>query len=172
VTPDRFRIGVGTLEEHGDAQCLPYPDTAFDGAYTQHVTMNVADRPAFFAEAYRVLKPGAFFALTEHGLGPKGDPRYPLPWSSDGTGAYMVPPSETRAHLEEAGFEAIHIEDTGPKYLAAYRLMIEKAEQGALPPLGIHLLMGDTALQKTRNSAENIAEGRTHPIQLICRKPR
>jgi SAM-dependent methyltransferase len=79
--------------ERGDGQRLPYPDSTFDGGYTQHVTMNVADRPAFFAEAYRVLKPGAVFALTEHGLGPKGDPRYPLPWSMDGSGAYLVAPS-------------------------------------------------------------------------------
>lgn len=38
--------------EHGDGQRLLYPDSHFDGAYTQHVTMNIADRPAFFAEAY------------------------------------------------------------------------------------------------------------------------
>jgi SAM-dependent methyltransferase len=157
--------------EHGDGQRLPYPDSVFDGAYAQHVTMNVADRPAFFAEAYRVLKPGAFFALTEHGLGPKGNPHYPLPWSSDGSGAYLVTPSETRAILEKSGFEAIVVEDTGAKYLATYKTAIAKAEKGALPPLGIHLLMGETALQKTRNAAKNIEQGRTHPIQLICRKP-
>lgn len=158
--------------EHGDGQCLPYPDSFFDGAYTQHVTMNVADRPRFFAEAYRVLKPGAFFALTEHGLGPKGDPHYPVPWSADGTGAYLVISSETRAVLEKTGFEDIVVEDTGAKYVAAYKMAIEKAEKGALPPLGVHILMGETALQKTRNAAKNIEEGRTHPIQLICRKRR
>lgn len=156
--------------ERGDGHRLPYPDSSFDGAYTQHVTMNVADRPAFFAEACRVLKPGAFFALTEHGLGPKGDPHYPLPWSEDGSGAYLATPAETRSFLEKAGFEAIAIEDTGPKYVAAYKTAIERAEQGALPPLGIHLLMGETALQKARNARRNIEEGRTHPIQLICRK--
>lgn len=158
--------------EYGDGQRLPYPDSHFDGAYTQHVTMNVADRPRFFAEAYRVLKPGAFFALTEHGLGPKGDPHYPLPWSADGAGAYLVTPSETRAILEKTGFEGIVVEDTGAKYVAGYKLAIEKAEKGALPPLGVHILMGDTAWQKTRNAARNVEEGRTHPIQLICRKPR
>ena len=157
--------------EHGDGQRLPYPDTSFDGAYTQHVTMNVADRPAFFAEAYRVLKPGAFFALTEHGLGPKGNPHYPVPWSMDGSGAYLVTPFETRGFLEKTGFEAIVIEDTGAKYVAGYRTAIERAEKGAVPPLGIHILMGETALQKTRNAARNIDEGRTHPIQVICRKP-
>jgi SAM-dependent methyltransferase len=157
---------------HGDGQRLPYPDSHFDGAYTQHVTMNVADRRKFFAEAYRVLKPGAFFALTEHGLGEKGNPHYPVPWSDDGSVAYLVPPSETRTVLEETGFEHIVVEDTGAKYVAGYKVMVEKAERGALPPLGIHILMGETASQKMRNAARNIEEGRTHPIQLICRKPR
>lgn len=41
--------------QQGDGQHLPYPDDVFDGAYTQHVTMNVADRARFFGEAYRVL---------------------------------------------------------------------------------------------------------------------
>jgi hypothetical protein len=50
-------------------------------------------------------------------------------------------------------------------------MSLEKAEKGGLPPLGLHLLMGETALQKTRNSARNIEEGRTHPIQVLCRKP-
>jgi SAM-dependent methyltransferase len=157
--------------ERGDGQRLPYPDSHFDGGYTQHVTMNVSDRRTFFAEAYRVLKPGAFFALTEHGLGSKGDPHHPVPWSTDGTGEYLVSPTGTRALLEGAGFEVVDMEDTGPKYLAAYREVIERAERGALPPLGIHLLMGETALERTRNSARNIEEGRTHPIQVICRKP-
>ena len=76
--------------EHGDGQRLPYPDRVFDGAYTQHVTMNVADRAQFFGETYRLLKPGAFFALTEHGLGPTGNPHYPLPWSMDASGAYLM----------------------------------------------------------------------------------
>jgi ubiquinone/menaquinone biosynthesis C-methylase UbiE len=51
--------------DRGDAQRMPYPDATFDGAYSQHVTMNVPDRPAFYAEAFRVLKPGAFLAVTE-----------------------------------------------------------------------------------------------------------
>lgn len=157
--------------EHGDGQRLPYPDSHFDGAYTQHVTMNVADRPAFFGEAYRVLKRGAFFALTEHGLGAKGDPYYPVPWSMDGSGAYLVTPSQTKALLEQARFRDVLIEHTGEKYLAAYRVAIKKAHEGSLPPLGIHLLMGDTAAEKTRNAARNIEQGRTDPIQVICRKP-
>lgn len=155
----------------GDGQALPFEDARFDGAYTQHVTMNVADRDRFFAEAFRVLNTGAFFALTEHGLGPAGDPHYPLPWSEDGTGAYLMAPDQTVAHLRHAGFDRIEVEDTGDKYLAGYRRAIELADAGELPAFGSHILMGDTARAKTRNAARNIEEGRTKPVRIICEKP-
>jgi SAM-dependent methyltransferase len=83
----------------GDGQQLPFADELFDGGYAQHVTMNIADRPRFFAEAYRVLKPGAFFAITEHGLGPHGNPHYPVPWSEDGRGSHLVTPADTTVYL-------------------------------------------------------------------------
>jgi hypothetical protein len=79
-------------------------------------------------------------------------------------------PADTRKLLEAAGFTDIRMENTGEKSLAAYRRVMELAANGALPPLGIHILLGESAPAKTRNAARNIEEGRTHPVQVICRK--
>lgn len=120
----------------GDGQNLPFQDEVFDGGYSQHVTMNVADRHRFFSEAFRVLRPGAFFALTEHGLGEGGPPHHPVPWSDDGTHEYLMRPSETVERLRSAGFNEIEVTETGEKYLQGYRKAIALAERGELPRLG------------------------------------
>jgi hypothetical protein len=79
--------------------------------------------------------------------------------------------SWTAALLGAAGFEGVKIEDTGAKYLAGYRRAMELAAQGALPAFGTHILMGQTAPEKTRNAARNIKESQTHPVQIICFRP-
>ena len=44
----------------GNGETLDFEDEAFDGGYSQHVTMNIKNRKEFFFEAYRVLKKKLF----------------------------------------------------------------------------------------------------------------
>ena len=42
----------------GDATQMPFDDTTFDVVWTQHASMNIADKKKLYSEMYRVLKPG------------------------------------------------------------------------------------------------------------------
>jgi len=156
----------------GDGSTLPYEDSQFDGAFTQHVTMNVADRVAFFAEAFRVIKPGGYFGLSEHGLGPEGDPIYPLPWARNADISFLKTKKETEAYLRQAGFEQIETLDTGPKYVDGYNNLLAKIEAEGLPILGLHVVGGDDNPERGANSMRSIKENRTHPVEIVCFKPR
>lgn len=55
------RYGAATSFVMGSAMIAPFRSAIFDGAMTAFVLRNVSDLPALFAEAFRVLKPGAKF---------------------------------------------------------------------------------------------------------------
>ena len=156
--------------QQGDGTDLPYGDASFDGAIALHVTMNIADRQSFFQEVHRVLKPRGFFAITEHGAGYGGDIHYPVPWSSDGTGSYLLPADETHRYLSMTGFENIKIDDRSAEYRVAYQKVTQLIEEDRLPSLGVHLLIGDDAPAMTENSARNVDEKRTSPHEIFCTK--
>ena len=59
------RVGLGdTIDLRvADALDLPFPDASFDVVWTQHVSMNIADKPGLYAELGRVLRPGGRLAF-------------------------------------------------------------------------------------------------------------
>src|SRR3954451_1380782 len=81
--------------EIGDATALPFPDRSFDGAYSMNVSMNIADKRAFYRGIHRVLQPGAWLVLSEIAKG-EGEIEYPTPWASDARFSFLSTPDETR----------------------------------------------------------------------------
>ena len=175
-TARRLTERVGMSDQvtfrQGSATALPFAADSFDAAYTQNVSMNIADKARFHAEAFRVIRGGGHFALSEVTLGAGGDPIYPTPWSVDGTTSHLSTEEMTLAGLEGAGFRILSVLDKTEATIASLRRMRERIAREGPPRLGTHIVMGPGAREKARNSARNIEEGRTKPIEIICRKLR
>ena len=154
----------------GNGEKLEFEDEVFDGAYSQHVTMNISDRMKFFSEIYRVLKKGSFFAFTEHGLGPIGNPNFPLPWADNQDMSFLLPPAKTVTILKEIGFINIKLIETGDKYIEGYEKLIQKQPKSEKPTLGIHVIGGSSMHERSINSMRSIKENRTLPFEIVCEK--
>ena len=68
--------GVRDVEiVQGDGQQMPLPSGSFDLVFLVDVVGETPDKPVFFRECARVLKPGAILAVTEE----LNDPNFRLP---------------------------------------------------------------------------------------------
>ena len=80
----------------------------------------VPNGAVFAATKAWLLKNDTFFAFSEHGLGPKGNPIFPLPWADNKEMSFLIEPSLTLQLLTKIGFKKISFLETGKKYMEGY----------------------------------------------------
>jgi ubiquinone/menaquinone biosynthesis C-methylase UbiE len=153
----------------GNALDLPFADASFDAVWSQNAAMNIPDRDRLYGEMRRVLKPGGKLALQEVAAGPGGAPHFPVQWAREPAISFLFPPDVTRAKLEAAGFRVLTWQDTTPEALESASRRTRNAE-GAPPPLGTHLILGDEWRAMFRNSARNLEERRTELFNAILER--
>lgn len=159
--------------ELGNALAMPFADGRFDGAYSMNVSMNIADKAAFYREIHRVLKPGAWLMLSELAKGTGGDPDYPTPWANTARESFLSTPEETRTGLEGAGFDVVRLQDTLQQALmfgARSRAMVERGEKP--PHRAVQLIHGELAKAAMANTARALSESRIIPIEVLATKRR
>jgi SAM-dependent methyltransferase len=151
----------------GDALALPFRDGAFDVAWTQHVSMNIADKARFFRELRRAIRPGGRLALFDVVAGPTRPVRLPLMWAEDPSLNFLSTPEDLRRLLEELGFTILVWEDLSGPALAFYR-MAAAATPAQVGPLSMNLLIPNLGV-KVANMAVNLEEDRLRLLRCVAR---
>lgn len=182
LTPEYVATGntlcawVGLAEritlEVGDAAALACADARFDRAFVMHVGMNIADKTALAAELFRVTRPGGRVGIYDIMRTQPGELAYPVPWAASASGSALASPQDYKAALEQAGFRVVAERDRRDFAVDFFARLKARTQEGdGPPPLGIHILMGETAPQKVRNMIDNIARGLIAPVELVTEKP-
>jgi ubiquinone/menaquinone biosynthesis C-methylase UbiE len=164
-------LGDRLTFHHGSALAMPFADGTFDAAYMLHVGMNIADKPALFAEVGRVLRLGGMFGIYDvMKTGP--DPIvFPVPWAATPGIDAVASPEAYKAALQAARFEVLAERNRRDYAIEFFRAMRARmVHAGGPPPLGLHLLMGPEAATKVGNMIANIETGAIAPVELIARR--
>ncbi|HEX6430561.1 MAG TPA: class I SAM-dependent methyltransferase [Niastella sp.] len=143
----------------GSVLALPFNNNTFDIVWTQHVQMNIADKKTFYAEIQRVLTTGGrfiYYDILSHDHLPV---HFPVPWASDAALSFLITSQQLHTLLHDCGFQPIQVKDETGKGIAFFNNLFHRITQKGLPALGLHLLMGDTALEKLSNLRKNLIEG-------------
>jgi MPBQ/MSBQ methyltransferase len=131
--------------------------------------MNIADRPRYYAEMHRVLRPGGRLAIQDVAIGNGEALDFPVMWADEPGISFLRTPEETRALLEAAGFQVVRWIDNTEAAIS--EAGAERARSAASPPiLGIHLVVGTGFQEKLRNAQRAMVQGRTRLINAVLAK--
>jgi ubiquinone/menaquinone biosynthesis C-methylase UbiE len=166
----RTRLADKVAYRQGDALDLPFPDGSFDVVWSQNAAMNIADRDRLYSEMRRVLTAAGRLALQEIAAGPGGEPIYPAPWANDKSISFLSTPQATRDALERIGFRVLAWQDTTEEALQQQTARAKALETGSLPPLGLHILIGEAFPTVTKNMLRNLQEERLKLFNAVLQR--
>jgi SAM-dependent methyltransferase len=147
-----------------NALAMPFPDGSFDVVWTQHASMNIADKAGLYGEMARVVRVGGRLAFFDVLAGPHQPIHFPVPWASDSSFNFLQTPDDTRTLIVQCGFREI-------AWLVGEELEGELARSApptdkpsSHPALDPGLLNGPDAPQMGANVGRNSEEGRILPV--------
>ena len=160
----------------GDATQMPFEDATFDVVWTQHASMNIADKKRLYSEMYRVLKPSGKLAIYDVFKGGSSSDmdgsssiHFPVPWAPDPSINHLISGEEARKLLKDViEFKEVAWEDKTASVIDWIKQMIKRAQQTNGPPqIGLHVLVGPQWSDLVKNLIRNLEEGRIAVAQGI-----
>ncbi|WP_243374842.1 methyltransferase domain-containing protein [Geotalea sp. SG265] len=167
------RLGLASRVSfmQGNALELPFADGSFDLVWTQHMTMNIADKPGFYQEVWRVLKPGGRLAMYDILAGPGGEVLFPVPWARDPATSFLVAPQLLLDLLAETGFDIQIWRDVTESARLWTRATQERLYLDPPRTLGLQLLLGRDFRKMAHNQFLNLQQERITLIEAVVRRP-
>jgi ubiquinone/menaquinone biosynthesis C-methylase UbiE len=163
---DRTGLSAQVHFQLGNALAMPFPPESFDIAWTQHSSMNIADKTGLYTEIHRVLRPHGRLALYEIMAGTVQPVHFPVPWARMPTMSFLRPPAEMRALIAASGFTEVRWLDVSEHCLAWIRQQ-QATAPATPPPLGLHLLLGPVVSVMSKNLTRNLEEQRIAIIEAV-----
>jgi sarcosine/dimethylglycine N-methyltransferase len=145
---------------------MPFASESFDVVWTQHSSMNIADKARLYAEIHCGLRPGGQLALYEIMAGAVQPVHFPVPWARMPSMSFLRAPAEVRRLIADSGFTEVTWLDVSKPSLAWIQQRQAMAP-AAPPPLGLHLLFGTVIGRMLQNLMRNLAEQRIAVIEAV-----
>ena len=118
-----------------------------------------------------MLRPGAVFGIYDVMRTGEGELVYPVPWAATPQNSAVHSVDDYRVALRAAEFIATAERNRRDFALGFFaKLKARTAGASGPAPLGLHILMGDTAPRKLANMVANITSGTLAPVAIVARK--
>lgn len=116
----------------------------------------------------RVLRAGGVFAIYDVMRTGEGELSFPVHWAAGSQTSFVIWPEDYRRALDAAGFQVRKQRDRRAFAREFFRQVAARAaEDGAPPPLGVHLLMKNDVPLKITNVMRNLEQGLIAPVELV-----
>lgn len=163
------RMGLEHLVDyrHADALHLPFADQTFDAVWTQHASMNIAEKAEFYAEIARVVKVGGRFAVHDVVQSTGGPILFPVPWARSAALSHLLTLEETREAIVRSGFSVLVWNDVSEAAADWLSKVGAKRDPADVPRLGLHLVLGQEFPEMAANFRRNLEEHRCGVIQAV-----
>jgi MPBQ/MSBQ methyltransferase len=160
------KSGIAVEFEAANALQLPFVDGSFDLVWTQHASMNIADKTQLYREMRRVLRPGGRLVFHDLLAGDKAGPlQFPVPWADTAQENFLIAPKDLRQLLPRCGFRETLWHDRTAATIAFFDK--PAATPATPPPLGIHLLLGPDFPKMAANLRQNLMAGRVAAAMAV-----
>jgi SAM-dependent methyltransferase len=152
----------------GTALDLPVGDQEFDLGWTQHMSMNVADKAGIFAELKRVVRPGGRVMSYEIVKGKKEGLQLPVPWAREEGQSFLQTQAALRATIEGCGLAVDVWNDVSDLAIDWFRKILARPAD-APRVLSLVDLLGPDFPEMARNVLRNLEEQRIEVVEAVSR---